>query len=480
MAIHRKKKKSSDTPSGKFSMNHFLKNQLRKLPIDCCYLMNGWETTGIASVIIIRKHINGKYSAAVFYVSLLGEGVADTFFLFNQPKSEIDELITEDEVECTYAIAHNIIWGAVDYADELGLKPHKNFIETQYFLEEDTDEIEFIEIEFGKAGRPVVIIDNENKKHDVIRTLDNKIGRENYDIIDSDELEDESDDLPFEYEKLGFDSLEDMMECLLENNSEAEIKEYFEFFVDITNGKNDLNLKGLVQKCQEKTFLRIIETLYYIFKNGEDAEFQPLFAQLFFGHDNESPFDIDDKKITYKPIELGYNKSKEEKENYIKLLEGFNSGKKDIDQFVNKAIKLYPNNPIFKGLLYRYLFDKDKIKEIKKNIEKDYNQSPDYLFFKLYYGEILLKDELYDKIDEIFCYKTKLEELYPQREIFHITEYVSFCLFFIKFNLALDKIETAVQYYDALSKYYVEGNEKLMAFAVQLILQSKLKFVMKK
>jgi len=64
MAISRKRKKNSHSTSGQFNINHFLKCQLRKLPIECCYVVNGWETAGVTSVVIIRKSINDKFSAA--------------------------------------------------------------------------------------------------------------------------------------------------------------------------------------------------------------------------------------------------------------------------------------------------------------------------------------------------------------------------------------------------------------------------------
>ncbi|RLD83020.1 MAG: hypothetical protein DRJ07_07470, partial [Bacteroidetes bacterium] len=155
MAKSRKRKKGNYKVAQKFNENSFLKNQLRKLPIDNCYIISNWKESGQTTIIITRKHINDNYSAAIFYVDLLCAGVKETFFVTNKHKDEIEDFLEDDDVTCSYALVHNIIWGAVEFADEIGIKPHKDFIKTQYFLEEDTEEIEFMDIEFGKLGSPI-------------------------------------------------------------------------------------------------------------------------------------------------------------------------------------------------------------------------------------------------------------------------------------------------------------------------------------
>jgi hypothetical protein len=88
-----------------------------------------------------------------------------------------------DFEEIDYSLAHNIIWSAVDYAEEFGFKPHKDFTNTtQFFLEEDTDDIALIEIECGKDGKPFYIQgdDNNLKANQVIAQLELTTGKGNY------------------------------------------------------------------------------------------------------------------------------------------------------------------------------------------------------------------------------------------------------------------------------------------------------------
>ena len=61
------------------------------------------------------------------------------------------------QVECDITFAHNLIYGAVNYAKDLVFLPEKDFKITEYFLNPDliTDEIN--EIEFGKDRNPFYI-----------------------------------------------------------------------------------------------------------------------------------------------------------------------------------------------------------------------------------------------------------------------------------------------------------------------------------
>ncbi|RLD69366.1 MAG: hypothetical protein DRI95_00215 [Bacteroidetes bacterium] len=480
MAKSRKRKKGNYKVAQKFNENSFLKNQLRKLPIDNCYIISNWKESGQTTIIITRKHINDNYSAAIFYVDLLCAGVKETFFVTNKHKDEIEDFLEDDDVTCSYALVHNIIWGAVEFADEIGIKPHKDFIKTQYFLEEDTEEIEFMDIEFGKLGSPIVVIDNENKNYDVIKILDKTIGKENYKILNIDEEFGFLDELPLEYEELGFDSKKEMMDELLSNNSEKEIDEYFEVFFEMFEEEKNIDIKNIPENYEPITIVRIIETIYFIAispKKVDEQGFQELFAQLFFDDIPDSPFDIPDEKITYEPIDLGINKTEEEEEAHLQLLNKMNSKRRRLDKSILKQISLFPDNPVFKAMYYKWLYEKGKMVKIKKSIDDDYKKHPDYLFMKLYYGEFLIDEKRFDKIYEIFENKTRLDELYPERVLFHITEYVGFCQFHIDFNIAIGKIETAVQYYDSLTKYHVDGNEELMAYIANKVLKAKSEFL---
>lgn len=85
-------------------------------------------------------------------------GVKDTFYGINRPSFDFAALIQSlsgEMVPCDYELAHNLIYGAVDFALEFGIPSHSDWKLTQYMLEEDTEDIPLMDLEFGINGRPV-------------------------------------------------------------------------------------------------------------------------------------------------------------------------------------------------------------------------------------------------------------------------------------------------------------------------------------
>ena len=157
--MSKNKKPSAGNPP--LSPEKYIKTKGRLLPIHECLINPDWEVVKTANIVIARMHPNGNITACIYSVDLSRSGVLGTDFHFNYEKSEYEEFISsiKEQFELQvvdYVLVHNIIFGAVDFADLFNIMPHKDFTKTtQYFLEEDTDDIEFIEIDFGKRGLPV-------------------------------------------------------------------------------------------------------------------------------------------------------------------------------------------------------------------------------------------------------------------------------------------------------------------------------------
>lgn len=155
------KNKKSNGGQQPLSPEKYIKTKGRLLPIHECLMNPDWEAEKTANIIIARKHPNGNITVCVYLVDLDRTGVKGTDFHFNLDKSQYEEFIklVKEQMEMQvvdYVLVHNIIYGAVIFADLFDILPHKDFTKTtQYFLEEDTDDIEYIEIQFGKRGRPI-------------------------------------------------------------------------------------------------------------------------------------------------------------------------------------------------------------------------------------------------------------------------------------------------------------------------------------
>ena len=154
----RNKKKKSVLPHS-FSERDYIKTKARQLPLGKCYAFGNWKYQKYTPVVVTRCHKQGTFTIGLYIVDMLCRGVQDSEFFFNKPQEELDELLktfSEPPVlvmeEMPYEVAHNLIYGAVGFAEEAGIEPDKTFAITQYILEEDDDRIPLMEFEFGENG----------------------------------------------------------------------------------------------------------------------------------------------------------------------------------------------------------------------------------------------------------------------------------------------------------------------------------------
>lgn len=150
----KKKKKQQQTF---LSPEKYIKQKARTLRVKACYISDNYENFGIGYIIVAREHNGGRITAGFYLVDKFCLGVKDTFFKFRVDDYEFDEML--DDIarfgikEISYEEAHNRIFGAVEFAEEAGIKPHEDFAITKYILEEDDDNVPLIEYEYGVNGQ---------------------------------------------------------------------------------------------------------------------------------------------------------------------------------------------------------------------------------------------------------------------------------------------------------------------------------------
>ncbi len=216
-------------PAGKviqmLSPENYIRKKARTLPIVECTVSSDWEESGLAQISIARKHTNGNFTFCMYLADLMCLGIKDTHYMFNVSPVEYYEQLEQIRERmpihaAEYTLIHNIIYAGIEFAEEYGFKPHKDFTSvTQFMLEEDTDDIEMMEIECGKDGNPVYFrgpYEDDGKVQKIIAQLEKTAGPGNYSIIDEDE---EVDD--YEEEEVDLDYSE------FEGMSFAEKKEQF-------------------------------------------------------------------------------------------------------------------------------------------------------------------------------------------------------------------------------------------------------------
>lgn len=267
------------------SPENYIRTKARTLAVDKCLINENWEEYGIAHILITRKHSNNNVTIGLYLVDLMCLGVKDTFYRFNISRLELDEIkdtvFTDDlpMVEISYALAHNIIWAAVDFAEEYGFKPCKDFTSTtQFMLDEDTDDIPMMDIECGMDGKPTFTYceeDDQAMVKRVIAHLEKNPGIGNFELICADDLDDDMyDDLlneddyydedEFGFEELSLEEKKEKLKDLLNTNDLEKIEsgpsQLFQIIQSLSNELTDLELVDNYFESFSTTMLKIKPT----------------------------------------------------------------------------------------------------------------------------------------------------------------------------------------------------------------------------
>ena len=187
---NKKKAKKKTTAQAQQQMspkNYILTGRARKLPIAECWISSDWKEAGICSIVIARKHATGNMTFGIYLVDTFCLGLKNSNPVFNKSEYEYEDLLDkifdqheEGKVAIDYALAHNIIYGAIAYAEDLGFKPQKDWSLSQMILEEDTEDIALVDVEFGKDGKPFFMNGPYDNVDKVLNTLRNSVGEGNY------------------------------------------------------------------------------------------------------------------------------------------------------------------------------------------------------------------------------------------------------------------------------------------------------------
>ena len=141
-------KKMKASPKGSISPEKYIRLRARELPIYKCYMPQEVSNHGMSEVIVSRKRPNGKILFGVYLIDTYCLGVKDVMYHYDYDVEDFEKLVEklsasfEGFVECPYSDAHNLIYSAIEFADDAGLNPARDFDEVgEYILEGDTDDI---------------------------------------------------------------------------------------------------------------------------------------------------------------------------------------------------------------------------------------------------------------------------------------------------------------------------------------------------
>ena len=87
----------------------------------------------------------------------------------------------QDYREITLSQAQAIIFGAVEYAQKLGLKPHRDWSKAKEHLGQPPENLR--PIEFGRQGKPFYVSGPYDNPHQIVAKLRESVGDGNFDYV---------------------------------------------------------------------------------------------------------------------------------------------------------------------------------------------------------------------------------------------------------------------------------------------------------
>jgi len=164
-----------------------IRHLARACPIQQCLINEGWQEGGLAIVTVARSHPRGLM-VGVYLVDVFCLGLKNTYCVSDLSPLRYKELIEgayrgQEAVSCSMELAHEIVYGAIEYAAGLGFQPQRDFRESRYILE-PRDKVQLTgKVRFGKDGKPLYISGPSDDSRQIIRKLHARLGPGGYDYI---------------------------------------------------------------------------------------------------------------------------------------------------------------------------------------------------------------------------------------------------------------------------------------------------------
>ncbi len=173
----------------KISVQKYFKTRLKNLPYHECYINAEYKERGLAQILISKKQASGKYAYAIFLLDVYCLGLKNCMYNFNFDDFEYEQMkdklfSSEGFMLLDIVAAHNLIYGTIDAAEEIGFKPHKDFAITEHILNPDLIDDGIDDIELEKDGKILYISGPYDNVDRILQTLYRTVGEGNFDFMD--------------------------------------------------------------------------------------------------------------------------------------------------------------------------------------------------------------------------------------------------------------------------------------------------------
>jgi hypothetical protein len=164
----------------------------RDFPIFGCWIMAGWREAGMAPVVVARQLDADRIMFGSYMVDLYCLGVKDVFtrtdYTLNRFERDLPKLCSGSPEKCSVELAHEIIYGGLDYAEKIGFSPHPDFKRQMADLLLDPPDAHPRQdnVVFGKDNKPFYVsgpYDDERTIAHIVNTLKRTCGDGNFNVM---------------------------------------------------------------------------------------------------------------------------------------------------------------------------------------------------------------------------------------------------------------------------------------------------------
>lgn len=206
----KKKKKANKSSVKPMSDKRFISEKARTFPVYGCYVVDDWQNDGLTNVIVARDRGGDNLCFGMFLCDTWCMGVKGACGRVSISKDDFKREVLGSAPkfkECDYTYAHNLVYGAEAFAADAGIDPHPDFDLWGKILEEDTEDIPLVEIEFGDKGKYHLIAERGSREALYARALKERLGDDfifdigyGTGVFDPGKIDDFDDDSDAEYD----------------------------------------------------------------------------------------------------------------------------------------------------------------------------------------------------------------------------------------------------------------------------------------
>ncbi len=157
-------------------------------PLLGCWSQPGWDQSGLAVVVVARRQPDGLVVFGTFLVDYYCLGVKTAYWNVDVPRSQfINEylpgMLMGEPLEISSDLAHELIYGSIEFAARWGFRPDADFKLAQQVLDPPEAHARSGQVQFGKDGKPFYVSGPHDNVKAIMRQLTRTAGEDNFDFL---------------------------------------------------------------------------------------------------------------------------------------------------------------------------------------------------------------------------------------------------------------------------------------------------------